>query len=215
MQREDYRCIVTRILDYAYALGLRTPNGGMYDGDVDSLDICRIFPSSLNADLEQSEKTRDSCANVWRVLNSLGYTDIFSCFATANKIHSLENIMVVTKSLLYRFDRLKTWFEPVEGIPNCYQICSILKPPRGLINGQWVTFQSSDPRLPLPNCEFLRIHAACCRVAHQSGASDLFYELERDLESNPNPTMELADFAKVLHVHLESLSDSSTHVDAD
>ena len=55
MHREDFRCIATRVLDYAYALRLRTPIGGMYDGDVDSLDICRILPCSLNSNSEHGE----------------------------------------------------------------------------------------------------------------------------------------------------------------
>ncbi len=56
MKREDYRCIVTRILDYAYALRIRTPDGGMYEGDVEALHFCHIFSKSTDEDIEQSEK---------------------------------------------------------------------------------------------------------------------------------------------------------------
>ena len=34
-----------------------------------------------------------------------------------------------------------------------------------------VTFTSTDPTLPLPNREYLKLHAAVCRVAHMSGAA--------------------------------------------
>ncbi|TBU63475.1 hypothetical protein BD310DRAFT_581860 [Dichomitus squalens] len=67
------------------------------------------------------------------------------------------------------------------------------------------TFQSADPDLSLPHPEYLRIHAACCRVAHLSGASGLFHELERDMESNPDPAAEAPQFAKTLHAKLEHL----------
>ena len=36
--------------------------------------------------------------------------------------------------------------------------------------------------LPLPNPKHLRIHAACCRVAHMSGAADYFDEVLHDME---------------------------------
>ena len=69
-----------------------------------------------------------------------------------------------------------------------------------------ITFNSADPDLPLPNCNYLRIHAACCRVAHLSGASSLFHELENDMESDPDPAVEAPQFAKTLHAKLEHLS---------
>ena len=44
------------------------------------------------------------------------------------------------------------------------------------------TFTSSDPSLPLPNCEYLKLHAAVCRVAHMSGAADYLNQEDRDLD---------------------------------
>ena len=40
-----------------------------------------------------------------------------------------------------------------------------------------ITFTSTDPSLPLPNPEYLKLHAAICRVAHMSGAAD-YLDLE-------------------------------------
>jgi hypothetical protein len=34
------------------------------------------------------------------------------------------------------------------------------------------TFTIQNPKYPLPNPEYLRIHAACCRVAQLSGATE-------------------------------------------
>ena len=42
---------------------------------------------------------------------------------------------------------------------------------------QEITFESTDPRLVLPNREYLAVHAACCRVAHLSGAFGLLGRL--------------------------------------
>lgn len=84
-------------------------------------------------------------------------------------------------------------------------MCSIWKLPHGLQHGHEVTFKSADPRLPLPNPDYLAIHAACARVSHLSGASALFAELEQDLEANPDPTIEEVDFARALDARLENL----------
>ena len=44
-----------------------------------------------------------------------------------------------------------------------------------------MTFTSSDPKLQLPSSTYLGIHAACCRVAHMSGAAEYYDKyLDRD-----------------------------------
>ena len=43
-------------------------------------------------------------------------------------------------------------------------------------------FRSARQGLPLPNPAYLRIHAACCRVAHLSGAGEYMEKVLEDLE---------------------------------
>ena len=44
-------------------------------------------------------------------------------------------------------------------------------------------FQRPAPAyLPLPDPRYLEIHAACCRVAHMSGAAEYFDRMTRGLE---------------------------------
>jgi hypothetical protein len=46
-----------------------------------------------------------------------------------------------------------------------------------------VTFTTRDPeKLPLPLLEYLKIHAACARVAHLSGAGEHIDKILRELE---------------------------------
>jgi hypothetical protein len=45
-----------------------------------------------------------------------------------------------------------------------------------------ITFESTDPDLSLPNPDYLRIHAACCRVAHLSGAGEYMDKIIDDPE---------------------------------
>ena len=45
-----------------------------------------------------------------------------------------------------------------------------------------IVFKSAHPDLPLPNPAYLGIHAACCRVAHLSGAGEYMDKVSEDLE---------------------------------
>ncbi|EJF59635.1 hypothetical protein DICSQDRAFT_19811, partial [Dichomitus squalens LYAD-421 SS1] len=73
------------------------------------------------------------------------------------------------------FDTLELWFEP--GVPNRYRFASIHPLEAIGIWKEFITFHSSNPRLPSTSSEYLSIHAACCRIAHLSRASDHLYEL--------------------------------------
>ena len=97
-----------------------------------------------------------------------------------------------------------------QDVTNCYRVFSVLELPHGLIDGQEVTFVSRDSELPLPNGEYLGIHAAVCRVAHLSAASSLFDGLESDMCSNPDPTTEAPQFARALYANLDYLALNMT-----
>ena len=45
-----------------------------------------------------------------------------------------------------------------------------------------ITFTSTDPSLPLPNPEYLKLHAAVCRVAQLSGAAGHLDQEDRDVD---------------------------------
>ena len=54
---------------------------------------------------------------------------------------------------------------------------------------QWaetVTFTTPNPEtLPVPNPDYLNIHAACARIAHLSGAGEYIDKIMRDIEDTP------------------------------
>lgn len=45
-----------------------------------------------------------------------------------------------------------------------------------------VVFESIDLSLPLPSPAYLELHAACCRVAHLSGAAEYIESIWSDME---------------------------------
>ena len=64
--------------------------------------------------------------------------------------------------------------------------------------------KSARPDLPLPNPNYLKIHAACGRVAHLSGAGEYIEKILEDLEdirvlSKDGPSAHLLSFALQPH----------------
>ena len=102
-----------------------------------------------------------------------------------NGIHTLENILTLETSLRIFFEGLEIWFEAIvrgfgifiprtEGMQgdenNTYAIGSRHQSMIRSCRDNPVTLTSQHPDLPLPNPTFLAIHAACCGIAHLSGA---------------------------------------------
>ncbi|KAI0760767.1 hypothetical protein C8Q74DRAFT_1372570 [Fomes fomentarius] len=199
MRREGYRCILSRFIDLGYYVdhGVDTTNTAV------KLEFCHIFSESTNAGLQNARKA----TNAWAVLKSFGYTQIVKDLATANNVHSLENVMMMDSTLHHHFDTLSLWLEPVAGTLHRYRIVHVA--PLHTYNlPDEVVFTSREPHLPLPlpSPEYLRIHAACCRISWLSGASGLFYKLEQDMEEDPDPATEMPAFADLLYTRLEHVS---------
>jgi hypothetical protein len=114
------------------------------------------------------------------------------------KIHRLANIMTLDHFLRIHFDRLELWLEAddvsqdktcgytddlklLQNQNHTYRISSnddlII---RDLPST--VTFISSDDKFDLPDPRYIKMHAACCRVAHMSGAAGYMDDIMDDLD---------------------------------
>lgn len=72
-----------------------------------------------------------------------------------------------------------------------------------------MTFTSTDPRLELPSATYLAIHAACCGVAHMSGAAKYFDKvLDHDDDLCGYTPCDTERFAGVLAARLYDISCS-------
>ena len=47
---------------------------------------------------------------------------------------------------------------------------------------QVITFNTDNPRLPVPSRDYLELHAACAKVAHLSAASEYMDSVIREME---------------------------------
>ncbi|KAJ3564942.1 hypothetical protein NP233_g7959 [Leucocoprinus birnbaumii] len=156
------------------------------------LHCAHIFPNFVNDPSKEAVSTTDTikqnqgnyAASVHEVLRSFGYVTLFDDLS-GRKIHRLDNILILDPVAHDHFDHLELWFEPMPGREDTYHVRysdSIFS------HKEWKTeikFTSPDPELlPLPNPEYLKLHASCARVAHLSGAGKYIEELSGDLEDS-------------------------------
>ena len=114
-----------------------------------------------------------------------------------NGIHTLENVMTLCYDFSYFFQVLDIWFEAIvsgvgiftpraEGLQDDQDNTYAIRARRNGILQQCrdnpITLTSQHPDLPLPNRTFLAIHAACCRIADLSGATEYIEKTEKDME---------------------------------
>ncbi|KAI0717850.1 hypothetical protein C8T65DRAFT_737652 [Cerioporus squamosus] len=174
--RDAYRCQVTNKVD-----GPSMAAGLVETAPSTITECAHIFSESLGfLESRDHEAEENLVATAYDTLNRFGYTGIQQELVGL-KIHRLENVL--TLDVLHRwFDFMAMWFEAIEGKPHTYRI----ETRRPFVPDEHfpreVTFTSTSENLPLPSPDYLRIHAACCRIAHLSGAAEYLGKIYRDEE---------------------------------
>ncbi|KAH9080585.1 hypothetical protein EDB83DRAFT_2284635 [Lactarius deliciosus] len=186
--RDNFQCIVSGEYDFqsvkqnddlrAAAYSFSPPRAG-------KTQCAHIIPSLTNKYiLDTNDKHASS---FWDILGCFGYKGLPDRL-TGKKIHSLDNVMTLELNMHDSFDQLDIWFEategPQKGSPNTYTMKATdpVFLAKCKVADRKITLTSEDPRLPLPNPDYLEIHAACCRVAHLSGAGEYMDKVLEDLE---------------------------------
>ncbi|KAH9024600.1 hypothetical protein EDB84DRAFT_1273838 [Lactarius hengduanensis] len=160
--RDNFQCIVSGEYDSRLVIqndDLRAAAYSFSPPRASKTQCAHIIPSSTNKNILDSKDEHEHAASFWAILGCFGYKDLPDKL-TGKKIHSLDNVMTLELNMHDSFDQLDMWFEAV------------------------ITLTSVDPRLPLPNPDYLEIHAACCRVAHLSGAGEYIDKVLEDLEDS-------------------------------
>ena len=129
-------------------------------------------------------------------MSYLGFGDL-SEKLVGNGIHTLENVLTLSADCRALFEDLDVWFEAIvsvlgvlapctEGLQddrdNTYAIRAMDKVYLRSFRDNPITLTSHYPDLPLPNPTFLLIHAACCKIANLSGATDYILRTLDDME---------------------------------
>ncbi|PPQ69947.1 hypothetical protein CVT25_001991 [Psilocybe cyanescens] len=178
LQRDGYRCVVSKRIDYGAFMDdlIQAKEGDM--GTVTHL--AHIFDRSTNENLGDSD-TSSYAASVHAVLLRFGQLRAIEELDGPG-LHRLENVMTMDASVHLFFDNLEIWFERNENDPIHHYRLETVEP--FLIAGlpRQIEFTTPDPdQLPLPDPRYLALHAACARVAHLSGAGEYIAKILRDL----------------------------------
>ncbi|KAJ6460399.1 hypothetical protein C8R47DRAFT_1027785 [Mycena vitilis] len=211
LQRDGSRCLLTGAYDKTDRRAEKFAHMTLTGQKSVSLQAAHIIPEGLN-NLTQSsinyaeesellklfgvevgddpEKNINQSTTMRTMVSTFGSPDLVDELQGVD-IHRLENILTINADDHDSMDKLLLWFEAT-GALNEYDIC--LRD-----EGEWpqrpvdppslhvfqavrrVTFRGT-PELPAPSPRYLALHAACCRIAHLSGAADHLERVERDLE---------------------------------
>ncbi|EIW76719.1 hypothetical protein CONPUDRAFT_63852, partial [Coniophora puteana RWD-64-598 SS2] len=139
----------------------------------------------------------------WAAIHRFGFQKILGEL-NEKRVHSLTNVLTFNLNVHRAFNELTLYFEEDTSVPNRYYVRCTGGRPQVVHAGipDHVTFSTSDGvNYPLPEPKYLRIHAACCKVAHMSGAADIFV-LEDDEDPDPSDPA----FAHALEARLSLLS---------
>ncbi|EIW52497.1 uncharacterized protein TRAVEDRAFT_52941 [Trametes versicolor FP-101664 SS1] len=206
--RDNHRCMVTGLPDYqALSLNL-TP--ALPNNDFAMTQCSHIFPEVWGniviggSAANQEPLQEKEAATSWNTLKRFGCADVSAELGSATQganLHRLENILTLDVRIHLLFDAMNLWFEAVKDQPNCYNVkLAPNRPGRPPFIPERVQFVSHRPELPLPSPRYLEVHAACCRVAHMSGAAeylDLIYRHMEELEvlANNGASADVLTFA--------------------
>ncbi|TBU52839.1 hypothetical protein BD310DRAFT_831335 [Dichomitus squalens] len=185
LARDNFRCMVTGRVDLSSCEnGLIAYSPGEF---LCCAQCAYIFPDSLgNIRAGGRGDKEHQVATAWMLLKRFGYKDVYNeltADTSKTNLHRLENIMTLEYSIHDLFDKMSLWFE-AQSEPNVYRVAMA---PRlelahsGLGVPATVHFTAHSDS-PLPSPKYLAIHAACCRVAHMSGAAEYFDMILRDME---------------------------------
>ncbi|KAG1827694.1 hypothetical protein EV424DRAFT_1598328 [Suillus variegatus] len=183
LARDNFHCVVTGAIDYvAYHNNKQlTVEALAQELQVFHTEAVHIFPAFTNKGEDNLKP--EYAANEWTIVNHFAGHDI-SQELDGIQIHCLENILTLAIHVQPFFDRLALWFEEVDthqDTQHTYQVCG--NPASICSFSPIVTFTTSDPlHLPLPSPYYLGIHAAFCKVANLSGATDCIGNAFEDME---------------------------------
>ncbi|KAI0294127.1 hypothetical protein B0F90DRAFT_1340776 [Multifurca ochricompacta] len=163
LERDAYRCMITGALDSVSA-----PEALLAGVPLAATEATPIIPPSVDI------RTFSRYAS---------FSNDDPLCDPALSFYRLENILTLDGDMSDEFRSLNVWFEETNRDDE-YEIVtwhpSTLPAPHRRCST--VTFTTTDPvTKPVPSSRYLRLHAACARAAHKSGAAAYIEALARDI----------------------------------
>ncbi|KAG9308858.1 hypothetical protein JVU11DRAFT_11488 [Chiua virens] len=220
LARDGYRCVVTGIYDESSLAKFNS----VAEVLMATLEVAHIFNESTTQGINPAVD-RDSgddrkynktyhAASAMAILRTFGFSKFASKFEVPGGVHEVWNLLTLGHDVHSLFDHLKMWFEYTDK-PHRYKVCTSHgkydKYIQHLFAGHdrqvdgapmFVEFDSDYMQAPPPDPFLLTLHATCARVAHMSGAAEVFDRVDRDMEESK--VLALDGSSSSLLVHLLS-----------
>ncbi|KIE01369.1 hypothetical protein MAJ_02710, partial [Metarhizium majus ARSEF 297] len=189
LQRDRYRCVISRTFDLGQAIERSQKFGDNFqdnDGQplagesFDFLEVAHILPHSLmkiNSDSEL-DTSREAALNILNMFDN-GITHLIQ----GPKIDRPRNALTLTPNLHLLFGDFQIYFEPAEGKPNTYRIKTFLSPL--VLNNLPVTrtlFLTEARVIEPPSPRLLAVHYAIAHILHLSAAGTYINKILQDFE---------------------------------
>ncbi|KAG9308243.1 hypothetical protein JVU11DRAFT_12130 [Chiua virens] len=202
LARDGYRCVVTGIYDESSLAKFNS----VAEVLMATLEVAHIFNESTTQGIDPAVD-RDSgddrkydktyhAASAMAILRTFGFSKFASKFEVPGGVHEVWNLLTLGHDVHSLFDHLKMWFEYTDK-PHRYKVCTSHgkydKYIQHLFAGHdrqvdgapmFVEFNSDYMQAPPPDPFLLALHATCARVAHMSGAAEVFDRVDRDMEES-------------------------------
>ncbi|KAF8503360.1 hypothetical protein F5888DRAFT_1661404 [Russula emetica] len=148
-------------------------------------DCVHIFTQSIPmiSGIDDKDAKHECAASIWTIMTYFGFEDLPEKLV-GNGVHTLENVMTLDTSFRFMFEVLVIWFEATVSELGIFTPRTQTRHEGILLScrDNPITLTSQHLDLPLPNRTFLAIHAACCRIADLSGATDYIEKTLDDME---------------------------------
>ncbi|KAF9458911.1 hypothetical protein BDZ94DRAFT_1269415 [Collybia nuda] len=155
---------------------------GVRIGVVGNIQCAHILSELTNQDIFSDDSKRWYAAPAWVVLDRFGYGSVLQEL-NGSGVHHLENILTLLSEVRDRFDGLELWFEGTSA-KHQYNIEAV--DPEEVFEfsrlPRQVKIETKHQNLALPSPTYLKLHAACAKVAHLSGAGEYIEKLQQDFE---------------------------------
>lgn len=163
LERDAYRCVITGSVHSASVIGAVTLTGA----PIAAMEAAFIIPPSVDM------RTLSRYA---------GFSSDDPLCVPAPSFYRVENLLTLDDDAADEFRSLNVWLEAT-GREDEYQIVTWNPNTLAASRRQTdVAFLTADPGArPVPSVHYLRLHTACARVAHKSGAAVYIEALARDL----------------------------------
>lgn len=196
LARDRYQCVVTGYFDFKSVKENQdvAQRRSTQRRAVATINACHILSASTMRDVDSagsptSDKT-EFAASALSILKVFGLEHLVNRLLPRDGVHDIRNLLSLEPNCHGYFDNLNMWFEHSEQMPGRYYVRVAREDVEDSI--RWHSFLSTDDRgHPYttfsqtsmdPDPELLDLHAVCARVAHMSGAAEVFDKLERDVD---------------------------------